>query len=239
MRHLPFFIAVIALVTACSPAGGDVDDTGQAADAAAPVAEANSTISLETANAAIASTATNARYHKQALVEMGPRVAMVGEYEYLDGEWGHSTAGRLDVFYLDTADGAVTGVERFENAVEIGSQGRMSAWSVSNEFLDVPVVRASGGFTGQGVTESCTLLVALTPEGPREVAAIPDHFDNEGFVIDAAEAESTDGTITDIVRGQSFAVRYTGSQSATVTYEWDGTRFAPSGEAPLGSCGGE
>ena len=89
------------------------------------------------------------------------------------------------------------------------------------------------------MTESCTLLVALTPEGPREVAAFADHFDNAGFVTDAAEAETTDAAIGDIVRGQSFTVRYTGSQSATVPYEWDGVRFVPTSEPPLGHCGGE
>ena len=183
---------------------------------------------------AVEAAGTGTHYARQQLVQVPGRNVLVAEYVYDD--FSHATEGRLDVFYLDASQGRVTGVERFERALEVGGQGRLGAWSIGDDFLGVPVVRASGGFTGQGQTMGCTVLVALMPEGPRRVASFGDFASNAGAALDPAEVEETSAAIEQIDPDRSFTVRYTGSETATVRFLWQGERFVPQGELPFGTC---
>ncbi|KLE35359.1 hypothetical protein AAW00_02625 [Aurantiacibacter luteus] len=185
---------------------------------------------------AVAAAGTGSRYARQQLVQVPGRNVLVAEYVFDD--FSHATEGRLDVFYLDASDGRVTGVERFERALEVGGQGRLGQWSIGNDLLGVPVIRASGGFTGQGQTIGCTKLVALMPDGPRQVASFADYSSNAGAALDPAELSEITASMEGFVPGRSFELHYTGSETATVHFDWNGDRFVPRGELPLGACDG-
>jgi hypothetical protein len=150
----------------------------------------------------------------------------------------HVTSGRLAVFYLRESGVGFTVVRRFPKAVEVGSFGRMSEWSISNRFSDLPVLYASGGFTGQGITEGCSVLTELRPDGPQELVAIPDAYSDAGALRDNNQPpQDIEGRITRIVRGSSFDVAYSGSRTATLRYVRRGDRFVRQGQPILDHCG--
>src|SRR3546814_9881208 len=74
----------------------------------------------------------------------------VGEGQAVDAP--HVAAGRLDIAYLTPEGEGFAVAKRFPKAVEEGSFGQMTGWSVSDAFADTPVIAADGGFTGQGYT---------------------------------------------------------------------------------------
>lgn len=178
------------------------------------------------------SDSNQARYLRQEEFSSSFGKVIVGEFGYPDGEWGHVTSGRLDVAYIRPSGER----EQFERAVEVGSNGRVGEWDVTYKFTGTPVIYASGGSTGQGTTEGCTVLTELTPEGPREIAVIPDY--SGGMSSDGQEFE-TKGKIGNIKRGVSFAVSYAGQEKGTVTYQRIGGKFQTSDKPVLSHCGFE
>ena len=118
-----------------------------------------------------------------------------------------------------------------------GSFGRVSRWRVSNLFTDLPVVYAEGGATGQGLSCSVATLTEIGPQGPAALAAIPLSYSNAGAETDPASAVTLRGKITNVVKGQSFDVAYTGTQSFTEHYVRTASGFAlESGKTQVPSC---
>lgn len=147
----------------------------------------------------------------------------------------HVDAGTIAVTYLD-ADGAGFRVRKsFPKAAESGSFGDLAEWSVSDKFLDRPVVYVEGGGTWQGYTCSYTTLVALNPEGPKEVASFQSVYDDGGAVED--KAQSIRGKIGAIRKGVDFTVRFEGTRSFAERYVWRNGKYQrEGGESQVPTC---
>ncbi|OSZ69984.1 hypothetical protein CAP40_03895 [Sphingomonas sp. IBVSS2] len=147
----------------------------------------------------------------------------------------HADGGTIAVHYLD-ADGAGFRVRQsFPKAAESGSFGDLAEWSVSDKFLDRPVIYLEGGGTWQGYTCSVTTLVELRPEGPAEIASFPSLYDDGGAVED--KPQSIRGRIADIRKGQGFTVKFEGTRSFAERYSWRGDRYQrEGGESRIPTC---
>jgi hypothetical protein len=139
----------------------------------------------------------------------------------------HVDAGAIAVHYLAPAEDGFALVRDFPEAVEVGSSGELSDWSVSDKFSDLPVIQAEGGGTWQGYTCSYAVLSELTPRGPIELARIQTAYDDSG--AKETGAQSIEGKIGEIAKGKSFVVRYGGTRSFVERYVRRGDRFVREG----------
>lgn len=175
--------------------------------------------------------AERANYSDFRVVSTPKGTVLLGEYAFPDSEVSHALPGRIDAFYLAPMDnGKWTMSQRYDKAVQGGGMGTIGTWSLSDAFLRNPVVVAETGYTGQGRTLGCTVMVELNENGPRTIASIPV-FDQ---IDDRIESK---GSIGDVVRGKSFTVTYSGARSGNVEWLWTDSEFVPSGPAPINSCG--
>jgi hypothetical protein len=169
------------------------------------------------------------------LILTGFGYVLVSEGKANEADYGHVTSGRLDITYLSRSGADLYVKKRYPEAVQVGSFGAMSEWSISPKFGDFPVVYAAGGFTGQGVTEGCTVLTELTSSGPIMIAAIPDSYSSPDLY--GAKAQEAEGKIQNIDPNKSFEVRYSGSAKGTRAYVRQGSKYVPRGKPVLDHCG--
>ena len=228
IKHLSTILVATLACAACSQA--TTVPSGEASEKAATPAAVEPSAPADVASLLPESERANYAKHALASPAFGP--VLVSEYKYRDEDIGHVTAGRLDVAYLAGQGQTMAVKQRYPRAVEVGSSGSVAEWSVSDDYLANPVIVASGGFTGQGYTEGCTLLTELRPDGPHQVAAVPDFAGR----VDGPE---TQGKIGAVQKGKSFVVNYTGEKPGSVTWTWQSDKFVPSGAAPIEACGGE
>ncbi len=172
------------------------------------------------------------RFGTRRLVQAPFGPVLVSEGKAVDAP--HVAAGRIDIAYLAPADGGFTVVRRYPAAIRAGSFGRMGDWSVSTAFSDLPVIVAEGGFTGQGYTCGTTTLTELRAEGPATIAEIQTVYDDSGAKLEGAQ--TYEGEITDIAKGQGFTVRYTGTKSFDDRYVMKDGRYVLQGNSPLPAC---
>lgn len=167
--------------------------------------------------------------HRLVQAPFGPILLSEGEVP----DAAHASAGRIAVTYLRAAGPGFDVVRQYPAAAEVGSFGRVSEWSVSDRFADVPTLETEGGFTGQGYTCGNRILTELRSTGPAEVAEIGTVYDNTGAV---EGGQSFEGSITEVVKGQGFVVRYTGSRAFADRYARDGDRWVREGASRLPEC---
>lgn len=180
--------------------------------------------------------------------EKDSRYAFAGDDRLLDAPFGpvllrhghvpdgaHAEGGVVAVYYLREADDGFALAKAFPEAVNSGSSGDLGKWSVSTAFSALPVLVVEGGGTWQGCTVGVTDLVELSPTGPASLASITTTFDDSGMEPDAPQ--SLTGTLADIVRDRSFAVRYEGTRSFAERYVRQGDRFQlEGGESQVPGC---
>ncbi|TGX53652.1 hypothetical protein E5A73_12590 [Sphingomonas gei] len=148
---------------------------------------------------------------------------------------GHPEGGVIAAYYLREADGGFVLAKAFPEAAMSGSFGDLAKWSVSDKFATLPVLVVEGGGTWQGCTVGDTDLIELRPTGPASLASIPTLFDDSGMAQD--NPQSLTGSLTDIVRDQSFTVRYAGTRSFAERYVRRGDRFVlEGGESQIPGC---
>jgi hypothetical protein len=165
--------------------------------------------------------------------DFGP--VLVSEGQVRDA--AHVSAGKIGIFYLRADNGAFQVAARYPDAIVAGSFGRVARWRVSNLFTDLPVVYAEGGGTGQGLSCSVATLTEIGPQGPTPLAAIPLSYSNAGAETDPANAVTLRGKVANVVKGQSFDVAYTGTQSFTEHYVRTPSGFTlEGGKTQVPSC---
>jgi hypothetical protein len=172
------------------------------------------------------------RFGERKLVQAPFGPVLVSEGRAVDAP--HVAAGRIDVVYLAPADGGFTVTKRYPAAIRAGSFGRVGDWSVSTAFSDLPVVVAEGGFTGQGYTCGMTTLTELRPGGPATIAEIQTVYDDSGAKLEGAQ--TYEGEITDVVKGQGFTVHYTGTKSFDDRYVMKDGGYVLQGTSALPQC---
>lgn len=171
--------------------------------------------------------------HRLVTTAFGPVLVSEGRADI--DTIGRATGGRIDVVYLSRAGSDFWVERRFSPALEIGSGGAVGEWAIVESFSENPAVYASGGFTGQGITEGCAVIVELAPTGPREIAVVPDYFGEPG-------GKDVQGKIENIVKSSRFDVRYSGNLeskpiNAVRRFLWEGDRYKRQGPAVLTHCG--
>lgn len=159
--------------------------------------------------------------------DFGP--ALVSEGEVIDA--AHVSSGKIAIHYLQPAADTFQVARSFVPAVETGSFGRVGSWRISDAFSSHPVLYAEGGGTWQGHSCSYATLTELTPGGIVELARFPTHYSDAGAVVTGKPTE-IDAEVTNIVRGKSFDVAYSGSRSWTTHYERRGGSYVAAGEPP-------
>jgi len=153
--------------------------------------------------------------------------ALLTKREIKDG--CHACTGAIGVYYLNEANGKTTVTGRWPKAVEGWGWGAApDDWSLTSDYTANPAIYASGGFTGQGITESSATLTELRPEGPITSDVIGTGFSNGGAVTDDGDGPApceVTGRIANIQRDQSFDVVISGSVTGVDHYVKKGGRF--------------
>lgn len=234
-------LATLALLAGC---GGEPEKAAVPEPTPTPVASATPAASPEARLAA----AVKAAFPNEVAVEDkdGQRFTF-SDHRLIDAPFGvvlasegqadnpgHVTAGRIDLTYLTPSGRGFTVAKRFPAAVVQGSFGQMSDWTVRNDLADVPVIAASGGFTGQGYTCGSTGLTELRPDGPVEVADVKTVYSDDG-AVEGPAVKSFEGKLTN-VSPDGFDVAFTGTRSFTEHYARSGGKFVRQGPAQLPAC---
>lgn len=161
-------------------------------------------------------------FERSVLIDapFGPVLVSEGYVEF----GAHGTPGIIAAHYLRPLGSGFAVLRAFPTAVQNGSHGGMSDWSISRLFTDRPAIYTEGGGTWQGYTCSVATLTELRPEGPVEVAVVPIYQDDSG-ARQGRRAWTLEGRIVHIRRRRSFDVVFTGSARFTEHYSWRGGRF--------------
>jgi hypothetical protein len=140
----------------------------------------------------------------------------------------HACSGAIGVFYLDQQGATFTVRKRWPRAIEGWGWGTPPDWLISDKFTALPAIYASGGFMGQGVSCDSARLTELRPEGPAQSDLIPLSFSDAGAFHEGPGApplRQVEGKIVNIMKGKSFDVRVTGTETFTEHYVMRGTKF--------------
>ncbi len=162
----------------------------------------------------------------------GPVLVSQGEVENAS----HASSGKIAVHYLSESGGVFRVTKSFVPAVEAGSFGTLSQWSVSANLTGKPLIYTEGGGTWQGYTCAYAVLTELQPSGPKELASIPIAYDDSGARMDNEKAQSIEGKIDHIVQGKAFDVSYTGTQNFSDHYVRQGDAYINVSKAQMPQC---
>lgn len=171
-------------------------------------------------------------FDSHRLVEMpfGPVLVSYGEIL----EAAHVDAGEIAVHYLSPTQTGFRLVKAFPKAVVLGSYGQMTRWEITRIFGGQPMIRAEGGYVGQGLGCTFLKLVSLTPDGPVAAATIPLSYEDKG--ARGSRGDRIHGSIEQLYGGR-FVVRYSGTRSFTERYVRQGSRFVlQSGASKVPKC---
>ena len=145
----------------------------------------------------------------------------------------HACGGAMAVHYLEPVDQGLRVTGAWLETGPSSSNGMPTGEVTINRALTRnPIVYSTGSFIGQGLACTFAWLVELGHEGPVESGPIPISFSNEGAVMDETgrsyggdPLRRLEGRISNVRRGQSFDVSFTGTESFNDTYTYRGGRF--------------
>lgn len=170
---------------------------------------------------------------------VGKLVDVAGEKVLISigsGDLPHANGGIVRIDYFLPNNGSFEYMPKLNKAIESGSWGQIGDWGVNYKLAENPVVFIEGGGTWQGTTCFFTTLVELTPNGANEVFNALTSYSNEGAV--ETGGDNIEGKISNIQKGKSFDVIYTGTKNVTVHYEKRGVKYDTSTDvdAVVGGC---
>ncbi|MEO8177064.1 MAG: hypothetical protein ABI626_10460 [Sphingomicrobium sp.] len=147
------------------------------------------------------------------------------------------STGKLAVIYMVHSSDGLKPQARFIPALESGSMGRLSQWTVRSDFGRYPVVEVEGLENWQGLSCARTTLLELRPEGPAELVTIPTAFDNSDASRDGNPTR-IEGRIRNVRADRGFDVTYSGSAGFTERFVQRGERYviAGTGQTRMKSC---
>lgn len=176
-------------------------------------------------------------YRPLRLVPLGDdRVALISTATTSDC---HACSGAVAVHYLRRSGVGFALIDGWLETLRGNGWGRPPDLAMRADISDRPVIEARFAFGNQGFDCEWISLVEL---GPRRPVTLLDHaklsYDNEGAgtEADGIVPETTSAVLIPGRLGRSFALRYSGTRAATVTYRRvDGT-FRADRRAPIRSC---
>jgi hypothetical protein len=151
--------------------------------------------------------------------------ALLTKREIKDG--CHACTGAIGIYYLRKQGDRVAVTGRWPKAVEGWGWGAPPTdWHLTGAFTTYPAIYASGGYTGQGITESSATVTELRPDGPITSDFIATGYTDEGSIVDNERpACSISGSISNIHKDRSFDVLITGSMRGIDHYQKRGGKF--------------
>jgi hypothetical protein len=165
-------------------------------------------------------------YVPQALVDVAPGViALISKGEV--AERCKACAGALTIDYLKR--GGSAGFSRlgsWPGFAGRGHWGQALPWTVRSDIDNGPTLVTREDQKDAGCSATLEELVTLTPKGPVKIATVVTATAFAPEPGDKTGGPSVSGKIVPIVRGQSFAVVLTGSQSSRQVYRRQGDVFA-------------
>lgn len=164
-----------------------------------------------------------ARYRPSRLIWQGDTAILLSEGIVRDAP--HVSSGKIAAHYLRPVGDGFEIVAAHLNAVVTGNWGQMSGWTISDRYTSNPVILAEGGGTWQGTTISCTTMVELTAQGPREIGTQLRSYSNGGGLIGDEGEVSVAGRVANITQGREFTVRYSGTSNVSRRYVMQGNQF--------------
>lgn len=146
------------------------------------------------------------------IIELPFGPALLVKREIKDG--CHACSGFIGVYYLREDRGQSIVSASFPEAVSGWGWGAApTEWQITDRFTANPAIYASGGYTGQGVTESSATVTELQPKGPVTSDVIGTGYSDAGAITDDSPHAGCelDGKITNVVKDRSFAVAVSGT----------------------------
>ncbi len=148
----------------------------------------------------------------------------------------HASAGRIGAAYLREGENGFFLDRRYPDAVITGSFGRVADWNSSSDYMAEPVIYAEGGRTWQGYSCTWGSLTLLGKDGPKEIGSFPLSYDDSGAAVDRRPI-TLRGKITNVVKGKSFDIAYSGNRSFTEHYVLKDGRFQlQGGDSKMDRC---
>ncbi|HEX8669545.1 MAG TPA: SHOCT domain-containing protein [Allosphingosinicella sp.] len=176
------------------------------------------------------------RFEPRRLLWTPSRAVLISEGSAPDA--AHASPGHLAIHYLRPSADRFEVARSFVPAVSAGSSGNLGEWTVSGRFGERPVISVAGGGTWQGYTCSILTLTELGPTGPIVLAKIPLVYSDEGAQENEADATRIEGRIANVVKGRSFDIAYSGSDSFVERYVRSGNRYVreAGGQTRMRTC---
>ncbi len=145
----------------------------------------------------------------------------------------HACGGTMAVHYLEPVDQGLRVTGAWLEAGPSSSNGLPPGdVAINRDLTDNVIVYSTGSFIGQGYSCTVAWLVELRREGPVESGPIPISYSNEGAVLPETgrtmggdPLRELEGRITNVRRGQSFDISFTGAERFSDTYTYQGGRF--------------
>jgi hypothetical protein len=134
----------------------------------------------------------------------------------------HACTGSLAIHYLVTTGQRFKMTGAWLDLVEGAGWGSPPQWQISTKLASYPAIVNEGGFTAQGCTSGGLTITELRPERPILSELIRTTMSNDsGF----GDPDQIEGHITNVQRGHSFDVQYTGTRRFTERWVYRGGRF--------------
>jgi hypothetical protein len=148
-----------------------------------------------------------------------------------------ASTGKLAAIYMVPSTDGLKPQARFVPALESGSMGRLSQWTVRSDFGRYPVVEVEGFGVSRGLSCAWTTLLELRPTGPAELVTIPTAFDDSEALLDGTPTR-IEGRIRNVDADRGFEVAYSGSAGFTERFVRRGAHYvmAGPGQTRMKSC---
>jgi hypothetical protein len=173
-------------------------------------------------------------YRPQGLVDLSPGVTALISVGELPADC-KLCAGALTIDYLRRDGAGFSRLGHWPAFAGQGDHGRALPWTVRADLDDGPTLVISNAQHETGCSSTLQDLVTLTPKGPVKIATVVTAMAIEAIPGRQQAGDNVTATITPIVRGQSFAVKVSGTLSLRQVYRRQGDVFTAYG-AGLTGC---
>lgn len=138
-----------------------------------------------------------------------------------------ASSGALGIFYLTELNGKFVVRKSWPATIGGGIMGEPPERETSAKFGNMPVVISKAAGFWQGIACHHTSVVGLYPDvGPRPLASFHSFYDNGGAEQNPTKIQAIEGTIENVIAGQSFDVRFDGMMRFVAHYRKNGDRYA-------------
>lgn len=155
----------------------------------------------------------------------------------------HVCSGAVAITYLKTEGDGFTVSGKWPTLVRGTGWGAEPDWKVTDAYTPYPAIYVEAGWSGQGYSCESAIITELTPDAPVQSDPIRLSSSNEGAVdpdtgktMGGEPLSNLTGTIADVVKGKSIAVRASGTATFVERYAYRDGKFVPLQKESRLSC---